>query len=79
MQDDFIAPTPSFVRQFLYLQEKNVTVIFPSAARLARSACLSDGSVPVRILPSNDLPPIQMSRHVVRLLGKPIFASSCTI
>lgn len=79
MLEDFICDIPSFIRQFLHSQEKYVTVIYPIWNRIAPSACFKDGSVPVRVIPSIDTQPIQMSRHVLRLFWKPIFVTSTTV
>ncbi len=79
MVEEFVGSMPLFIRQFLHTQEKQVTVIYPGANRLAPSVAYKDGGIPVRIIPSVDTPPIQMSRHVLRLLGKPIFATSCLV
>lgn len=79
MLEDYICSMPHFIRQFLRAQDRYLTVIYPNAHHLAPSACNRDGSVPVRIIPSVDTPPIQMSRHVLRLLGKPIFVTTCAV
>lgn len=79
MLEDFVCSLPYFIRQFLHTQDKQVTVIYPYANYLAPSVANLDGSVPVRIIPSIDTPPIQMSRHVLRLLGKPVFVTTCTV
>lgn len=79
MLEDFVCSLPYFVRQFLRAQDKYVTVVHPLANHIAPSACNKDGSVAVRIIPSLDTPPIQMSRHVLRLLGKPVFVMTCTV
>ncbi len=79
MLEEYICPLPYFVRQFMHKQEKHMTVVHPFANRIAESACLRWGALPVRIIPSVDAPPIQMSRHVLRLLGKPIFVTTCTV
>lgn len=79
MLEDFVTSLPHFVRQFLRSQDKYITVLYPSAIRLAPSVANKDGSVPVRIIPSIDTPPIQMSRHVLRLLGKPVFVTTCAV
>lgn len=67
MLEDYICPLPYFVRQYMHAQEKHVTVIHPTSGQIAKSATNKDGSIPVRIIPSIDTPPIQMSRHVLRL------------
>ena len=79
MLEDYVCIMPPFIRQFLRAQDKYLTVIYPEAYHLAPSAGNRDGSVPVRIIPSVDTPPIQMSRHVLRLLGKPIFVTTCAV
>jgi len=79
MLEDYICPLPHFVRQFLRSQHENFAVIHPLANHIAPSACMNGGTVLVRTIPSIDTPPIQMSRHVIRLLGKPIFVTTCTI
>jgi L-threonylcarbamoyladenylate synthase len=68
MLEDYICPLPSFVKQFMHSQDRYVTVVHPFANHLALSACNQDGSVAVRMIPSIDTPPIQMSRHILRLL-----------
>lgn len=79
MLEDFVCSVPYFVRQFLHTQDKYITVVYPFANHIAPSACNKDGSVPVRVIPSIDTPPIQMSRHVLRLLGKPVFVTTCSV
>lgn len=79
MLEEFVAPLPYFVKDFMHQQEKYVTVVHPFANHISSLACIQWGSLPVRIIPSIDTPPIQMSRHVLRLLGKPIFVTTCRI
>lgn len=79
MLEEFVCPLPGFVRQFLHTEKKDTTVIYPLAEKIAAAACYKDGSVPVRIIQSIDLAPIQMSRHVLRLFGKPLFVTTCTV
>lgn len=76
MLEKYVTTMPRFIKDYLHQQEKYVTVIFPERGQLAPHACYPDGSIPVRIIPSLDAPPVQMSRHVLRLLGKPILAIS---
>ena len=79
MLEKYITPMPYFIKEYLREQEKYVTVIFPQHGHIAPTACYPDGSIPVRIIPSIDTPPVQMSRHVLRLGGKPILAVACTL
>lgn len=79
MLEKYIMPMPYFIKEYLREQEKYVTVIFPERGHIAPTACYPDGTIPVRIIPSIDAPPVQMSRHVLRLGGKPILAVACTL
>jgi len=77
MLEQYIGILPSFVKDYLHRQEDYVTIIYPHPDRIAHGALNPDGSIAVRIVPSIDTLPIQMSRNVLRLLGKPIFVTSC--
>lgn len=79
MLEDYVCILPHFIRHFLHTQDNHVTVIHPEAHLIAPSARNKEGGLAVRIIPSVDLPPIQMSRHVLRLLGKPVFVATCTV
>lgn len=79
MLEEFICPLPYFVKNFMHQQEKHVTVVHPFANHVAPVASIPGWGLPVRIIPSIDTQPIQMSRHVLRLLWKPIFVATCRV
>ncbi len=79
MVEKYISPIPDFVRHFLHHQEKPVTVIFHETWQIGKQVCEPHKSVKVRIISSVDVPSVQMSRHIIRLFGKPIFVTTAVV
>lgn len=79
MLERYITPIPYFVRDFLHHQDREVTVVYNQRWQITPAACCFGGKPWVRTVTSVDVPSVQMTRHILRLFGKPIFVTTIVV
>ena len=80
MHEKFICRIPEAVKTYFRNQEDNQNaVLYSKIGSISKKLVNADGEVLTYLMPSKDSIWIQLSRHVLRLFGKPIYACPAII
>lgn len=76
MHEKFICPIPDAVKTYSRKQEeKQIAVMYNNLGKISEKLANKDWDIITYIMPTIDTLWIQLSCHILRLFGKPIYAS----
>ena len=80
MHEKFICRIPEAIKIYSRNQETDQNaVLYSKIGSISKKLLNADGEILTYIIPSIDTVGIQLSRHVLRLFGKPIYACPAII